>query len=176
LVHEAFGPVSNRTAVDLAIVAADHLSRASPLADRGVISTLNAFAFVSLRSPAKGSEWTGTRDVYRGNRTQFSRTVGASPPPSGERETRRRGGPCQNLFSFFFEGPSESERVIFRSDYAEFGSKGALGGGGESARGRCRRITAYLGGARLQVAAGHESRAFGGIEGGAARCTGRRVA
>jgi hypothetical protein len=40
-------------------------------------------------------ERTGTRDIYRGNRTQFSRTAEGVAAVRRGVETRRRGRPCQ---------------------------------------------------------------------------------
>ena len=41
---------------------------------------------------------TGTRDIYRGNRTQFSRTAEASAPSEGRRNLGVGGGPVKNYF------------------------------------------------------------------------------
>ena len=55
---------------------------------------------------------TGTRDVYRGNKVQFSRTEGVrrravggvSLRPEGEAETISTPPPCQRTFAVFFRG------------------------------------------------------------------------
>ena len=67
-----------------------------PAGHEAFTSTLNALCIIvspSDRRPLSRSSpgRTGTRDIYRGNRTQFSRTVGASPPPLGS--GKLGGGP-----------------------------------------------------------------------------------